>query len=347
MRAGHGGAVTAVAVSPDGTCIASGSADATVKVWRATDGALLRTLTASAFQTTALAFAPNANILAAGGYDGSVKLWNMTNATLIRSLDVVWTNNQIGRTYTNHPGKVCAIAFSPDGQKLVSGSGDWVTRVWRVADGILLTNRIRQVGGILSVAFSPDGATVALGSEDKSIVLLRTSDWGYLRTLTHNSNVTAVAFSPTEPILASASLDRTIRFWRTTTWDLDRSLTNHTRGITSLAFAVDGSRLISGDQGGVLKVWSASLDWNEASSWPGHIGAAFSMSALADNLRLVSAGQDHAVNIWQISDGQCLRTLTEHHGMITRIPTLRMVRWSPRPVRTAPSNSGMPATATW
>jgi WD40 repeat protein len=131
LQAGQGGGVTAIAVSPDGAWIASGSEDATVKLWRASDGTLARTLADGAFQTTALAFSPTGSVLAAGCYDGSIKLWNPTNGTLTRTMSVVWTNTEIGRAYTNLSGKVCSLVFSADGQRLVAGSADWFTRVWQ------------------------------------------------------------------------------------------------------------------------------------------------------------------------------------------------------------------------
>ena len=63
------------------------------------------------------------------------------------------------------------LAFSPDGQKLVSGGEDTAIRLWNVVTGKFKRTISGHTGPVLSVTFSPDGETIASGSVDKTIRL--------------------------------------------------------------------------------------------------------------------------------------------------------------------------------
>ena len=66
-----------------------------------------------------------------------------------------------------HDDWVFAVAFSPDGRWVVSGSGDGTARVWDAATGHEVA-RMTHDDLVCAVAFSPDGRWVVSGSDDKT-----------------------------------------------------------------------------------------------------------------------------------------------------------------------------------
>jgi len=330
-EAGQGGIVTAVAASPDGNWIASGSDDGTVKIWRTSDNGLACTLGATGlFEVTALAFGPvSTNLIAAGYYDGSIRLWSTANGALVR-------------TFTKCSGKVTSLAFSPISQQLAVGSGDWFTRVLNLSSGAVLNNSgngsVFSNGVVRAVAYSPDGSLLAIAGEDsnlvKSIIVVNGSNWTNVASLLQGSNippaasapfstpvsnsVTSLAFSPDGNTLASGCLDQTICLWSTASWALQRTVTNPGPGIISLAYAPNGQTLFAGDLGGVITPWVTSTGLRAYPSWTAHTGPIWSLACSIDGSKLVSGGDDHAVQLWQTANGAWVTNLTSHTTMSTK-----------------------------
>jgi WD40 repeat protein len=112
--------VWALALSPDGSRLASGGFDDTVKLWDVATGQERAALRGHTDQVGAVAFAPDGRLLASGSHDGTVKLWDAaTGRELV--------------TLRGHTGTVTAVAFSPDGRCVASASHDRTVRLWRLA----------------------------------------------------------------------------------------------------------------------------------------------------------------------------------------------------------------------
>ena len=119
---GHAEAVAAVAIAPDGSWLASGGDDGTVRIWDAATGLEQAVLTGHLGVVTAVAVAPDGSWLASGGRDRTVRIWDAATgrerAVLVGDTDMV-----------------TAVAVAPDGSWLAVGSWDGTVRIWDAATG--------------------------------------------------------------------------------------------------------------------------------------------------------------------------------------------------------------------
>ncbi|MCW5558219.1 MAG: WD40 repeat domain-containing protein, partial [Verrucomicrobiae bacterium] len=115
---GHTRQVLALASSSDGTLLATGSADATARLWDAATGAPIAVLPGVSGGVSAVSFSPDGRTLATGHNDGPVKLWSVRARTEIA-------------TFLAHNSIVQSVLFSPDGNSLASASYDGTARLWR------------------------------------------------------------------------------------------------------------------------------------------------------------------------------------------------------------------------
>ena len=145
------GRVTAVAIAPDGTWLATGSDDRTVRIWDPATGRQRATLTGHTGPVTAVAIAPDGTWLATGSDDRTVRIWDPA------------TGRQRA-TLTGHTGPVTAVAIAPDGTWLATGSHDRTVRIWDPASGEL---DIAVSGRIHAVAFALDGTWLATGDSER------------------------------------------------------------------------------------------------------------------------------------------------------------------------------------
>jgi DNA-binding beta-propeller fold protein YncE len=141
---GHKREVMAIDFSNDGTRIASGSADGTVKEWDVATGKEIRSIKAHDGWVRTVAYNHNSTLIASGGDDGKIQIWNRSTGELQNSIIAhsKWLEN---------------LSFSPDGRYIASGGHDNYLIVVDANTGKIVFNSPRQDYYVLSTAFDPSG----------------------------------------------------------------------------------------------------------------------------------------------------------------------------------------------
>jgi len=194
------GQVIQVALSPDGTWLASASTDDGVQLRQVSDGSLVRTFSNETKNVvTKLIFSPDGNLLASATRD-RVQLWRVNDGSLVRETKGGWES----------------ISFSPDSKLMASTDAGGTLGLWQTSDGSLV--RTLEVSGVVSgTAFSSDGRLLAVMYTSRTLRLWQVSDGSLIREVEEQNSLSvgeSIAFSQDETTLVSAgSRESSIGLW--------------------------------------------------------------------------------------------------------------------------------------
>jgi WD40 repeat protein/tRNA A-37 threonylcarbamoyl transferase component Bud32 len=340
---GHADSVLTVAFSPDGERIASGSADGQIKVWDRRSAREVLTLRGHTATVTVVAFSPDGNQLASGSADGNVRIWDVArgenvltwqgHASGVTGLAFDPGGKRLASTGRGEPspgelklwdvGKeealasqtwhtlLAAVAFSPDGRRLITACHDGNVFAWDTAT-------LKPIGGFkgpkrlvqwTSVAFSADGEWVAAGS---AAGFVRVWDGKTAQEFLNptGASVSGLAFTSSRdgrPILAAACADYTVRAWFMRSGEPAFTLRGHRGAVTAVASSSDGARLVSASRDRTVKLWDIRRHYDDLTlpASAGYTSVSFSPAGQY----FASATRDNALRIWDMTTGKVIARL--------------------------------------
>eukprot|EP01111_Echinosteliopsis_oligospora_P011283 TRINITY_DN3688_c0_g1_i1.p1 TRINITY_DN3688_c0_g1~~TRINITY_DN3688_c0_g1_i1.p1 ORF type:complete len:631 (+),score=141.31 TRINITY_DN3688_c0_g1_i1:213-2105(+) len=247
--------IRSVCFSPDGTSLATGAEDKTVKVWDIQQKRILHTFTGHELDIYSLDYSYDGRFIVSGSGDKKAKIWDLEKGKCAFTLG----NDEVGPK-----DGVTSVAISPDGRLVAAGSLDRIVRLWDAQTGYFLERYEGHADSVYSVAFSPDGKSLASGSLDKT---LRLWDLSGSRARSrcrstfngHKDFVLSVAFSPDGNWLISGSKDRSVQFWDPRTAVTHMMLQGHKNSVISVGVSPTGGVFATGSGDYRARLWKYEL----------------------------------------------------------------------------------------
>ncbi|MEN7547877.1 caspase family protein [Rapidithrix thailandica] len=316
---GHSARVRDVVFTADRKRLISVSEDKTLRIWNTSTGDLVATLRSSIGEgpigkLNAAALSSDDRLLAIGGYSSNNE---------IRIIDLQ-TRKQVS-ALKGHQNVITDLAFSPNGQYLISGSGDKTAKIWPLANLSTNSSPTAQLtleghsAAVYNLAVAPDGRQVATASLDGTIRLWQISaDWGSARLTKvmddHQDRVLSVAFSPDGKYIASGGYDGRIILWDAE-GKLDLVIEDLHGQIYHVSFSPDSQKIVGITNRGQVGLYELPLAFKtgEFTEHDNTVTAGAFAKQDKNDLRSVIAtagGEAYDIYVWNANTRQVITHMT-------------------------------------
>ncbi len=243
------------------------------------------------------------------------------------ALNQAWSKIQERLKLEGHKSAVTCVAFSPQGDRIISGSPDNTLRLWDLEGRTIGEPFQGHTNLVLAVAFSPQGDRIISGSRDNTLRLWDLEG----RTIGepfqgHTNLVLAVAFSPQGDRIISGSGDNTLRLW-----DLEgRTITlgsgsangepfqGHTNSVYAVAFSPQGDRIISGSRDNTLRLWDLE-GRTIGEPFQGHSDGVWAVAFSPTGNRIISGSGDNTLRLWDLEGRTIGEPFQGHSGSVLAV----------------------------
>ncbi|PVU98172.1 hypothetical protein BB561_000079 [Smittium simulii] len=302
---GHTEAVLSVSFSPDGSQLASGSGDTTVRIWDLNTETPQFTCKGHTNWVLYIAWSPDGKTLASGGMDNTVRLWDPS------------TGLQIGKTLSGHRKWITCLAWeplhiNPKANRLASSSKDGTVRVWDTS----LRTCMFSVGGhtaaVTSVCWGGDG-NLYTGSHDKTIKVWN-PEGKLIKTLAGHAHwVNSLAIS-SGFVLRTGSTDHTGKQFDTLEEAQARALERYKEQVGDRP-----ERLVSGSDDFTMYLWEPQNSKKPIARLVGHQKLVNHVNFSPDGRYIASASFDNSVKIWDGITGKFIASLRGHVSPVYQV----------------------------
>jgi WD40 repeat protein len=190
-----------------------------------------------------IAFSPASDKVAVGGSSGKLQTYNLPSGSLDRDIAA-------------HTTYVTAVAYSPDGQLIVSGGTDNKAKIWNTS-GQLQHQLLGHTNDVTGLRFTPDNLRVISSSKDNTIRVWEVATGNLVHTFnTGTSDVNGMALSPDGQHIVSVSNDGYIRFWNAVTYAFEGDILQ-AEGATPICvdWSADGQKIATGTSAGKVTLY--------------------------------------------------------------------------------------------
>ena len=345
--------ITSLAISPDGTTLASASDDERIDLWDMQNRKHISKIHGHTKSDKVLVFSPDGTILASRGPNKTIRLWDAKTRKRLKML--------IG-----HKRSVESIAFSPDGKTLASGSWDQTIMLWDVQTGKHKATLTGHKEGVRSLTYSPNGDTLASAGHDGTIRFWNTQNNQHKTTLTHtpfstpdllsHDGKTLVAsvnkdillldvptgelkfrftgnleyphaalyghyilFSQDKTTLANQEKDRQFLLWDVKTRKLRepfiKKMSDVFSNSRSRILSPDGTLLAVGKEDGTVQLWNTHTGEHKA-TFTKHKNYISALTFSPDGRLLASGDERQTIHLWDTVTAKHIKTYTTGFGTI-------------------------------
>lgn len=294
----HGAEVHYLAASRDGKYFATIQKDSTGQIWDMASGKPAAPpfrqdvpwwQTIDNWIPPRMVFSPNGRVLAAVDAAHQVQLREVPGG------------NPLGQSFA-HPDEVSSLAFSPDGQVLLT-AGAPVAVFWDAASGKQRGNRLVHSSAVLAAAWLPDGKQCVTADARGNVTFWDSAGGKRPGSTVQNPEALERAeFSPDGQVLATTSADYAVRLWDTRTGKPLGQPLKHRDFITFIAFSPDSKRVATASHDTVASLWDVAS--GERLGLMRHPSWVFQMAFTPDGQRLLTGCLDSMARLWKVDLGR-------------------------------------------